>query len=209
MHRSKKPLPISLPGGTIETQKNFLEALAHDPSQRRRPAERPGTKKPPIANRFALGYTYQDVLEADQDDVLARLSEYLLVDCNPAFTPLLPALFTTKSVPDFAITILLDWGDPWNWLRQLRDWIRALRGVVDSLDDDIRETLEENTQHWKQRRKGPKLESHLASYEHERSSTVTFGPGEWDEPVGVPIVVICQNAEKIEILEREHGWKDE
>lgn len=194
-------------GGTIETQKNFLEALAHDSSQRRRPAERPGTKKPPIANRFALGYTYQDVLETDQDDVLARLSEYLLVECSPAFTSLLPPLFTQKSVPDFALTILLDWAEPWKWLRQLRNWVRAIRVVMDAADDNVRDTMEENIQHWRQRRKGPKQDT--SSLDHDPSLPINLGPGEWDEPLGVPVCVVCQNAEKIEILEREHGWKDE
>lgn len=32
---------------------------------RRRPPDR--GRRPPIANQFALGYTYQDVLDADQD----------------------------------------------------------------------------------------------------------------------------------------------
>lgn len=54
-------------GGTVETQTNFTIALSSDPSYRRRPVERSGARKPLIANRFALGYTYQDVLEGDQD----------------------------------------------------------------------------------------------------------------------------------------------
>lgn len=32
------------------------------------PQER-NRRKPPIANEFALGYTYQDVLDADQEGV--------------------------------------------------------------------------------------------------------------------------------------------
>lgn len=147
------------------------------------------------------------MLELDQDDVLARLSEYLLVDCSPAFTSLLPPLFTQKSVPEFGITILLDWAEPWKWLRQLRNWVRAIRAVLDAADDDVRDTMEENMQHWKQRRKGPKQDT--SSLDHDTSLPINLGPGEWDEPLGVPICVVCQNAEKIEILEREHGWKDE
>lgn len=195
-------------GGTTETQRNYLEHISNDPTtRRRRPTDRAGTKKPTIADRFALGYTYQDVLEADQDDILARLSEYLLPDCNPAFTILLPPLFTVTSVPDLAITILLDWGEPWKWLRQLRDWICALRLAVDSVDEEVRDAMDENIEQWKQRRKGPKYESSV-SQDQAASLPYRLGPGEWDEPLGVPICVVCQNAEKIEILEREHGWKD-
>ncbi len=51
-------------GGNPETQKEFLETLESDTSKR--PQERHG-KKPPIANRFALGYTYKDVLDTDHE----------------------------------------------------------------------------------------------------------------------------------------------
>lgn len=55
---------ISL-GGTTESQREFLEALSVD--ETRKPQDRQNTKQPPIANNFALGYTYQDVLDADHE----------------------------------------------------------------------------------------------------------------------------------------------
>jgi hypothetical protein len=33
----------------------------------RRTQDRQGSKQPPIANNFALGYTYHDVLDADHE----------------------------------------------------------------------------------------------------------------------------------------------
>lgn len=55
-------------GGTPESQRDFLETFSADTSAD------PGLvndkrkgKTPPIANQFALGYTYQDVLDADQE----------------------------------------------------------------------------------------------------------------------------------------------
>lgn len=50
-------------GGTPEHQRDFLDSLSS--SESRRNADR--LKIPPIANNFALGYTYYDVLDADQD----------------------------------------------------------------------------------------------------------------------------------------------
>jgi dynein light intermediate chain 1, cytosolic len=52
-------------GGTPETQRDFLEALSNN--EQRRHQNRSKVKIPPIANSFALGYTYYDVLDADQD----------------------------------------------------------------------------------------------------------------------------------------------
>ena len=54
-----------------DTQKEFVETLASDTSKR--PQDR-HSRKPAIANEFALGYTYQDVLDADQDGTSPRVS---------------------------------------------------------------------------------------------------------------------------------------
>ena len=51
-------------GGNPETQREFLGTLK--PESPKRPQDR-HKKKPLIANDFALGYTYQDVLDADQE----------------------------------------------------------------------------------------------------------------------------------------------
>ena len=67
---SGKKLPekdIIVLGGSPETQKEFLEALASEVP--RRPQDR-HRRKPVIANEFALGYTYQDVLDADHEGSL-------------------------------------------------------------------------------------------------------------------------------------------
>lgn len=52
-------------GGTTDSQKEFLEALSVDDS--RKTQDRQRSKQPPIANNFALGYTYHDVLDADHE----------------------------------------------------------------------------------------------------------------------------------------------
>jgi dynein light intermediate chain 1, cytosolic len=193
-------------GGTTETQRDFLEALQRDPNNRRRPPERSQRKKPPVANEFALGYTYQDVLDADQDDILARLSLYLLTDSSPSFAPLLRRLFTTKTLPDLAVTILLDWNEPWTWMRQLRQWVRILRSILISLDDECKDALEENIGKLRDSGRGSTADGSGSGAD---MGDLPLGPGEWDEPLGVPLCVVCQNADKIESLEKEKGWGEE
>ena len=51
-------------GGTPDTQRDFLEALASESSKKSQDRHR---RTPPVANEFALGYTYQDVLDADHE----------------------------------------------------------------------------------------------------------------------------------------------
>ncbi|KAJ4374828.1 hypothetical protein N0V83_001906 [Neocucurbitaria cava] len=188
-------------GGTPETQREFLESVSTDAASNRRPPDR--GRKPPIANQFALGYTYQDVLDTDHEDTLARLSLYLLANPSPAFTPLIKPYLNPRTLPHMLIVILLDWNHPWLWIRQLRDWIRVLRSLILSLDDASKEALEENIQTLQD--KGRNLGTEGSSMDNVK---IPLGPGEWDEPLGIPLCVVCQNADKIESLEKERGWKE-
>ena len=52
-------------GGNVESQRDLLEALSNSDS--RRALDRLSGKTPPVANNFALGYTYYDVLDSDQE----------------------------------------------------------------------------------------------------------------------------------------------
>lgn len=102
------------------------------------------------------------------------------------------------------IVILLDWNHPWLWIRQLRDWIRVLRSLILSLDDASKVVLEENIQTLQD--KGRSIVSEGSGLDDVK---IPLGPGEWDEPLGIPLCVVCQNADKIETLEKERGWKEE
>ncbi|KAL8761521.1 MAG: hypothetical protein Q9184_002370 [Pyrenodesmia sp. 2 TL-2023] len=205
---SGKKLPeknLLVLGGNAELQREFLETLESDTS--RRPQDR-RRKKPPVANEFALGYTYQDVLDADHDDILARLSIYLLSESSPTFSVLVKPLLTTKTLPETLVVILLDWADPWSWARQLRDWVRFLRGITAALDDACKVMAEDTMNEWQQRRRGAPYEGGPAAM-NDASINVPLGQGEWDEPLGLPICVACHGTEKIEALEKDHGWREE
>jgi len=39
--------------------------------------------------------------------------------------------------------------------------------------------------------------------------SLPLGPGEWEEALGLPLCVVCQNSDKIEILEKERAWKED
>jgi dynein light intermediate chain 1 len=138
------------------------------------------------------------------EDTLARLSLYLLANPSPSFTPLIKPYLNPRTLPNMLIVILLDWNHPWLWIRQLRDWIRVLRSLILSLDDASKMVLEENIQTLQD--KGRNMVSEASSMENVK---IPLGPGEWDEPLGIPLCVVCQNADKIESLEKERGWKEE
>ena len=145
-------------------------------------------------------------MELTGPDTLARLSLYLLADPSPSFTPLIRPYLNPRTLPHMLVVILLDWNHPWLWIRQLRDWVRVLRSLILSLDDASKEVLEENITALQDKGRtvgGAEANSTLENLK------VPMGPGEWDEPLGIPLCIVCQNADKIEALERERGWKEE
>ncbi|RYP22701.1 hypothetical protein DL765_001551 [Monosporascus sp. GIB2] len=196
-------------GGSVESQRDFLEALSNN--QQRRNLDRQTHKIPPIANSFALGYTYYDVLDADQEDILARVSLYLLSSPSPSFTSLVQPLLTPQSIPNTLIVILLDWSHPWTWMRQLREWLLLLRSVLMSLSLECKDTMEETMISWRERgRTGGSVNlDGTGSVATEGSVAAPPGPGEWEDALGLPLCVVCQNTEKIDYLEKSQGWKEE
>ncbi|KAI9804395.1 MAG: hypothetical protein M1825_001294 [Sarcosagium campestre] len=210
---SEKRLPektLVVLGGSPDNQRDFVESLATDPSSVRRPADRSTGRIPPLANQYALGYTYRDVLDADQEDILARMSIYLLSEPVNSFVPLLKPLFTPQTLRNTLIVILLDWSQPWNWVRQLRDWIRLLRSLLVSLDDECKEVMEENMLAWRDRKRDVGgIDGGESSARSDGDVSIPLGPGEWEDALGVPLAVVCQNADTIEVLEKEQNWKEE
>ncbi|KAK4183698.1 putative dynein 1 light intermediate chain 1 [Podospora australis] len=209
---SAKRLPeknILLLGGTVDSQREFFESLSN--SEQRRTLDRNGSRMPPIANSFALGYTYYDVLDADQEDTLARISLYTLTNPSPTFASLLRPLLTPQSIPNTLIVILLDWSQPWKWMRQLREWILLLRTVLISLSNECMETMEEVMVSWRDRGRGggTNLDGTSALPVADDGIALPLGPGEWEDALGLPLCVVAQNAEKMEYLEKTQGWKEE
>lgn len=204
-------------GGTPDQQREFLEQL-NPPNLRPRYSTNDRRRQPrtaPISNRYALGYTYHDVLDADQEDVLARLNIYMLANPSTSFAALLKPLLTARTVKDTLITILLDWQDPLKWARQLRQWIRLLRAVILSLDEQTKIEMEETMTAWKEKRVGPdapsssQLGGSVSAEQKSQSAAIPPGPGEWDEGLGIPLSVVCVQAEKIATLERDYGWGED
>ena len=90
------------------------------------------------------------------------------------------------------MVILLDWIEPWRWVRQLRDWIRFLRSVTSELSEEAQESAEIVMTDWQQRRRGRPPNDFAATASSTDSNVVIpLSQGEWDEPLGLPLCVVC------------------
>lgn len=212
---SSKRLPeknLLVLGGTVSSQRDFIEALSNN--EMRRNIDRYNSDNPPIANRFALGHTYYDVLDADQDDTLARVSLYLLTTPSHKFTSLVKPLLNKKTIPNSLIVILLDWSQPWNWMRQLREWILFIKAVTRSVSagsNECKMALEDVMMEWGNRgRTGGSINlDGTGAVGVDSEPSLPPGNGEWEDGLGLPLCVVCQNAELIDYLEKTQHWKEE
>ena len=121
------------------------------------------------------------------------MSIYTLPESSLSFAPLIKQLFNQRTIPETLLLILLDWAEPWNWVRQIRDWIRLIHETLAILDDDAKEALEETMDEWQQRRRGGRTNDSHVNTKSESIVTVPLGPGEWDEALGLPLCVVCHN----------------
>ncbi len=186
---------IILLGGTVDSQREFFDSLSNNDLRRALDRNAASSRVPPVANSFALGYSYYDVLDADQEDTLARISLYTLTNPSPAFASLLHPLLNPRSIPNTLIVVLLDWSQPWKWMRQLREWILLLRTVLVSLSDASKETMEEVMLAWRDRGRGggTSLDGSTAVPVGDSEVDIPVGPGEWEDALGLPLCVVCQN----------------
>ncbi|GKT96517.1 dynein light intermediate chain [Colletotrichum tofieldiae] len=108
------------------------------------------------------------------------------------------------------MVILLDWSTPHLWMRQLREWILFMRSILENSSHECQATMEEVMVSWRDRGRGggsTNLDGTGATTS-EGDVTLPLGPGEWEEGIGLPLCVVCQNAEKMEALEKTQSWKE-
>ena len=178
-------------------------------------------RRAPFANAHALGYTYHHVLDpttspppsistatststpTSTTDILARLSLYTLSTPSAAFVPLVRPLLTCERVPNTLLVLLLDWREVWTWIAQVKAWIGWVRQLVGSVEESVRDVMEEEIEGWKTRSKGGGRGKGKGTVMGEGQAPdgetvggtveLPLGPGEWDEPLGLPICVVAQN----------------
>ncbi|KAI8581467.1 hypothetical protein K450DRAFT_231451 [Umbelopsis ramanniana AG] len=84
-------------------------------------------------NELALGFTYVEVADDENEDTIARLALYQLGLSAPEYLPLLNFAINTHTIADSMIVLVLDWSKPWNFIETLQRWIKVLEGLIDNV----------------------------------------------------------------------------
>lgn len=66
-----------------------------------------------------------------------------------------------------------------------------LRSATRDADQDVQDAMEDTMKEWQQRRRGNLNVDPANTTGNEAPVNLPLGPGEWDEPLGLPICVVC------------------
>ncbi|KAJ2855114.1 hypothetical protein FB639_006271, partial [Coemansia asiatica] len=103
---------------------------------------------------LALSYSYMDVRDEDNEEIIARVGIYQLASDRVSDRELLNFVLDAKSFSSSAAVIVLDWSKPWRFVKTLLRWLNVLSNAVDTVCSDAgtREAKTAKTGGWTQGR---------------------------------------------------------
>ncbi|GAA5891896.1 hypothetical protein JCM8208_002927 [Rhodotorula glutinis] len=165
---------------------------------------------------LGMSYDVIDVRDEGYDgDTLARLSVFQLSSPLPPF----PSLLSLALVRDSLVLICLDWERPWEFVRQLEQWVILLdellgRAGKDKEGDQVdgRERLEAYIRSYAEP-PAPGSTAPTASSSSAAAALVDLDsplpPGTLTDNLGVGIVFVCTKADQMNSLERDREFSEE
>ncbi|GAA5846830.1 hypothetical protein JCM9279_004457 [Rhodotorula babjevae] len=165
---------------------------------------------------LGMSYDVIDVRDEGFDgDTLARLSVYQLSSPLPPY----PSLLSLALVPDSLVVICLDWDRPWEFVRQLEQWIVLLDELLGRASKDKAEDQAEGRE---------RLEAYIRSYAEPPAAGSTaptassssaaaalvdldspLPPGTLTDNLGIGIVFVCTKTDQMNSLERDREFSEE
>ncbi|KAI8802306.1 dynein light intermediate chain-domain-containing protein [Cladochytrium replicatum] len=188
---------------------------------------------------LALSYSYMEVKDEDDADVIARIG-WFHVAPHPEHGSLIPYALQhdPNALADSLAIIVLDWTEPWKFVESLERWLSVLErevlGIVQSRDGEdarIRGEIFEDL--------CLRVELYMREYSETvgaQSNGTEAANGESAQPVlglstplyattthvpsplpqgaltknlGIPIVVVCTKSDNMIALERERDFRDD
>ncbi|KAK9456598.1 dynein light intermediate chain-domain-containing protein [Dipodascopsis uninucleata] len=200
---------LVLLGGSLELQNEFIHQISRSVESHSLTVDGPG----PCKTDSGIGYTYLAVSDSDQDELLLKIHIYTIVHVYTAYGKLLTDVLNRQDVniENVSVVVLLDWGNPRRWIRDFAFCLRFLKHtVLPGVDAEKLEAgLASSLQQYKRRMIMPFTGSDQLVSVSKDEIAVSFEEGEYDIPLGIELLVVAMHPEKIDILERQYGRKDD
>ncbi|KAJ1916081.1 hypothetical protein H4219_003982 [Mycoemilia scoparia] len=86
---------------------------------------------------LALSYSFMDVRDEDNEDIIMRLGIYQLSSDTSSERELLHFVLSAKSVADTVAIVVLDWSRPWRFIRTLLRWLNILKEAINDVEKEV------------------------------------------------------------------------
>ncbi|EMR11748.1 hypothetical protein PNEG_00181 [Pneumocystis murina B123] len=169
--------------------------------------------KEEIDSTYLMDYTYIEWMDQDQGERLAVIEVYLISERHVSCESLLLELFTQEFLKNCLICILLDWRNPWKWLEELYSWINLIRKSIEnfkSLEAGNR-VISDIIATWEHKIRTYSENAPWVSHDTNRNDQVAvpLEIGQYDQPLGLPFICVCNHSEHMLSIEKDELLKDE
>lgn len=163
---------------------------------------------------YLMDYTYIEWMDPDHGERLAVIEVYLISEHHVSCESFLFELFTPEFLENCLVCILLDWREPWNWLKELYDWVSLVKKSIDHFKSSSEASfriISDIMTKWEYKIRTYTENASWMSHDTDRNDRVTIPleEGQFDQPLGLPLICICNHSEHIASIEKDEILKDE
>ncbi|KAG8442897.1 hypothetical protein GDO86_011633 [Hymenochirus boettgeri] len=164
-----------------------------------------------------MEYLYINVHDEDRDDQ-TRCNVWIL-DGDLYHKGLLKFALDTSSVRDTLIMLVVDMARPWLALDSLQKWASVIREHIDKLkippeqmkemEEKVVRQFQEYDEPGEEFPASPQRRNTSVIEDRDDSVILPLGEDTLTHNLGIPVVVVCTKCDAINVLEKEHDYRDE
>ncbi|XP_039192251.1 cytoplasmic dynein 1 light intermediate chain 1 [Crotalus tigris] len=164
-----------------------------------------------------MEYLYLNVHDEDRDDQ-TRCNVWIL-DGDLYHKGLLKFAIEAISLKDTLIMLVVDMSKPWTALDSLQKWASVVREHIDKLkippeemkemEQKIVRDFQEYTEPGEDFPVSPQRRNTSSQEDKDDSFILPLGADTLTCNLGIPVVVVCTKCDAINLLEKEHDYRDE
>ncbi|KAM0793520.1 hypothetical protein ACM66B_000959 [Microbotryomycetes sp. NB124-2] len=162
---------------------------------------------------LGLSYNVVDIQDESDEETIARLGVYQLPSPERPNASLLSLAMSPATLMDSIVLIVLDWEQPWRFMRDLHAWTSLIdelvneRGIGDSqTGSSARERLGTL---FRQYVEPSAVATNSTSAAHLADKDSPLPSGTLTHNLGLDMVIVCTKADHISSLERDRSLKEE
>ncbi|KTW29251.1 hypothetical protein T552_01206 [Pneumocystis carinii B80] len=169
--------------------------------------------KEEIGSTYLMDYTYIEWMDPDQGERLGVIEVYLISERHVSCESMLLELFTPEFLKNCLICILLDWRNPWKWHEEMYNWINLIRKSIESFKshEEGNQVISDIIATWEYKIRTYSENSQWVSHDVNRNEQVLLPleTNQYDQPLGLPLICVCNHSEYILSIEKDELLKDE